>query len=73
MLILASVSVEIEKQRHGIGKQMLKEGIEQAKEMGYKGMIVEGNPAVYSPLGFIISTKFGIYESRKKCHHQRNV
>jgi len=66
MLILTPVTVVIEKQRHGIGKQMLKEGIEQAKEMGYKGMIVEGNSAFYSQLGFITSTKFRIYASKKK-------
>jgi putative acetyltransferase len=65
ILILAPVSVAIEKQCHGIGKQMLKEGIKQAKEMGYKGMIVEGNPAFYSQLGFITSTKFRIYASEK--------
>lgn len=28
--------------------------------MDYKGMIVEGNPAFYSPLGFIASAKFVI-------------
>lgn len=65
MLILSPVSVVIEKQRHGIGKQMLKEGIELARGMGYKGMIVEGNPAFYSQLGFITSTKLGIYASKK--------
>ena len=65
MLLLAPVSVSIEKQRHGIGKWMLNEGIEQAKQMGYKGMIVEGNPAFYNKLGFIASTKFGIYSSEK--------
>ena len=65
MLILSPVSVAIDKQRHGIGKQMLKEGIAKAKEMGYKGMIVEGNPAFYNKLGFINSTKFKIYASEK--------
>lgn len=65
MLILSPVTVAIEKQRHGIGMQMLKEGIEQARGMGYKGMIVEGNPAFYSKLGFITSTKFAIYASEK--------
>lgn len=65
ILILAPVSVAIEKQRHGIGKQMLIEGIKQAKEMGYKGIIVEGNPKFYMQLGFVTSTKFGIYASEK--------
>lgn len=65
MLILAPVSVAIEKQRQGIGKKMLEEGIEQAKKMGYKGMIVEGNPSFYRKLGFITSTNFSIYASER--------
>jgi predicted N-acetyltransferase YhbS len=52
---------------------MLKEGIGQAKEMDYRGMIAEGNPAFYSSLGLITSTKFGIYASGKNCHHHRSV
>lgn len=65
MLLLAPVAVAIDKQHQGIGKQMLKEGIEQARGMGYKGIIVEGNPAFYGQLGFITSTKFNIYASKK--------
>jgi predicted N-acetyltransferase YhbS len=65
MLLLSPVSVAIKRQRQGLGKQMLRGGIEQAKKMGYKGIIVEGDPAFYNQLGFVTSTKFGIKASEK--------
>lgn len=65
MLLLSPVSVAIDKQRQGIGLEMLKQGLERAKAMGYKGVIVEGNPKFYGHLGFRTSTEFGIYASEK--------
>ena len=35
------------------------------EEMGYKGVVVEGNPKFYKHLGFRTSAEFGIYASEK--------
>ena len=61
MLLLSPVAVEHNLLRKGIGTQMLKQGIQKAKEMGYKGIIVEGNPDFYHIFGFNTSSKLGIY------------
>ncbi|WP_257148770.1 GNAT family N-acetyltransferase [Bacillus cereus] len=65
ILMLSPVSVAVNKQRQGIGKYMLREGIKFATKMGYKGIIVEGDYRYYQRFGFITSTKFGIYASKK--------
>jgi predicted N-acetyltransferase YhbS len=65
MLMLSPVSVAIDKQRQGVGKYMLQEGIKLAANMGFKGMIVEGDPRYYQRFGFKTSTEFGIYASKK--------
>ncbi|EJQ03123.1 hypothetical protein IE3_05494 [Bacillus cereus BAG3X2-1] len=65
ILMLSPVSVAINKQRQGIGKYMLQEGIKFATKMGYKGIIVEGDYRYYQRFGFSTSTEFGIYASKK--------
>ena len=65
VLMLSPVSVAIHKQRQGVGKYMLQEGIKLAAEMGFKGMIVEGDYRYYQQIGFRTSTEFGIYASKK--------
>jgi predicted N-acetyltransferase YhbS len=60
LLLLAPVSVAIEYQRQGIGTAMLEHGIVLAKEMGYGGIIVEGNPKFYNRFGFRRSDTFNI-------------
>lgn len=65
ILMLSPVSVAMNKQRQGVGKFMLQEGIKLAAEMGYKGIIVEGDYRYYHRFGFRTSTDFGIYASKK--------
>lgn len=65
ILMLSPVSVAINKQRQGIGKYMLQEGIKLAAKMGFKGIIVEGDDRYYQRFGFRTSTEFGIYASKK--------
>ena len=36
-------------------------GIERVKEMGYKGILVEGDYHFYNKVGFITSSEYGIY------------
>lgn len=61
IVMLAPVSVHADYLRKGIGKVMLKKGIEKVKEMGYKGIIVEGNFMFYNTVGFKTSSEYKIY------------
>ncbi len=63
ILILAPVSVHFEYLRQNIGRTMLLLGMDEARKMGYKGIIVEGNPNVYNKVGFQTSSEFEIYPS----------
>ena len=67
ILLLSPVAVNYKYLRQGIGKIMITKGLKKAKELGFKGVIVEGNPAFYHTIGFKISTTYGIYPS-KNCH-----
>jgi predicted N-acetyltransferase YhbS len=65
LLMLSPVSVAMNKQRQGVGKYMLQEGIKLSAKMGYKGIIVEGDYRYYRRFGFRTSTDFGIYAANK--------
>lgn len=60
LLILTPVAVKTELQRQHISKELLEYGFEKAKEMGYKAILVEGNPKNYNPRGFMTSADFGV-------------
>ncbi len=60
MLMLTPVAVKTELQRRHISKELLEYGFDRAKEMGYKAILVEGNPRNYNPRGFKSSYKYGI-------------
>lgn len=40
--------------------ELVEYGFERAKGMGYKAILVEGNPRNYNPRGFQASYKYGI-------------
>ena len=61
IVMLAPVSVHADHLRQGIGSAMLKLGIEKVKEMGFQGVIVEGNYRFYNTVGFRTSSEYGIY------------
>lgn len=61
IVMLAPVSVHADYFRRGIGSTMIKAGIENVKEMGYKGITVEGNFNFYNKVGFRTSSEFGIF------------
>lgn len=63
LLLLSPVAVEYHHLRQGIGKAMINLGLEKAREQGYKGVLVEGNPEFYHIFGFVTSTEYGIYPS----------
>lgn len=60
LLILTPVAVKTELQRQHISKNLLEYGFNKATEMGFKAILVEGNPQNYNPRGFQASYKFGI-------------
>lgn len=39
---------------------MIEYGLKRAKELNYKGVLVEGNPRNYNPRGFKTSLNYGI-------------
>lgn len=47
-------------QGKGIGAKLLNHSIAKAKEMGFNGMILFGNPDYYSRFGFVNAQQFGI-------------
>lgn len=60
LLILTPVAVKTELQRQHISKDLIEAGFEKAKAMGFKVVIVEGNPMNYRNRGFVTSADFGI-------------
>ena len=60
LLILTPVAVKTELQRQHISKELIEYGLERARELGYKAVIVEGNPMNYRSRGFVTSAPFGI-------------
>ncbi len=60
LLILTPMAVKTELQRQHISKELIEYGLERARELGYKAVIVEGNPMNYRNRGFVTSAPFGI-------------
>ncbi len=61
IVMLAPVSVHADHLRQGVGSAMVKLGIEKVKEMGFSGILVEGNYRFYNTVGFRTSSEYGIY------------
>ena len=60
LLMLTPVAVKTELQRQHISKDLLEYGFEKARNLGFKAILVEGNPKNYNPRGFESSYKYGI-------------
>ena len=60
LLILTPVAVKTELQRQHISKELIEYGFEKARELGYRAVIVEGNPRNYRNRGFVTSADHGI-------------
>lgn len=67
LLILTPVAVKTELQRQHISKEIIEYGFEVAKKLGYKVVLVEGNPQNYRSRGFDSSYKYGI-EAAESVH-----
>jgi Predicted acetyltransferase len=60
LLILTPVAVRTEYQRQHISKELIEYGFDRAAALGYKAVLVEGNPKNYNPRGFVTSADYGI-------------
>ena len=60
LLILTPAAVKTELQRQHISKELIEYGFEKAKKLGFKAVLVEGDPKNYNPRGFVTSADHGI-------------
>ena len=60
LLILTPAAVKTSLQRQHISKELIEYGFKRAKELGYKAVLVEGNPKNYNPRGFKTAADYGI-------------
>ncbi len=60
LLLLSPVAVRTDLQRRHISKRLIEYGFERAREMGYRAVIVEGDPRNYRARGFETSADHGI-------------
>lgn len=59
-LALAPVSVVPKAQKQGVGKQLIHQSLQAAKEKGYTSVIVLGDPLYYGKFGFLKASTWGI-------------
>ena len=60
LLLLSPVAVKTELQRRHISKELLEFGMQKAAGMGFRAVLVEGDPRNYRARGFDTAAKFGI-------------
>ena len=60
LLMLTPVAVKTELQRQHISKELIEYGLDKARSLGYRAVIVEGNPRNYNPRGFRTAADHGI-------------
>ncbi len=60
LLLLSPVAVKTELQRQHISRELIEHGLEKARKLGYRAVIVEGNPMNYRSRGFRTSAEYGI-------------
>ena len=60
LLILTPAAVKTQCQRQHISKELIEYGLEKAKALGYRAVLVEGDPRNYNPRGFVTSADYGI-------------
>ena len=60
LLLLSPVAVKTALQRQHISKELIEYGFEKAITLGYKAVVVEGNPRNYRSRGFVTSADYGI-------------
>lgn len=66
VLTFGPVSILPEYQGKGIGSKLITHTIEVAKEMGYKAILIYGDPEYYQRFGFRVSKEYKITNGNKK-------
>jgi putative acetyltransferase len=59
-LSLGPMSVHPDFQRSGIGKMLVRSGLDVAKRLGYRSVVVLGHPEYYPKFGFIKASLYNI-------------
>jgi predicted N-acetyltransferase YhbS len=62
-LALAPISVIPRFQNRKIGTRLVREGLQKARKLGFKSVIVVGHPDYYPRFGFEKASKYGISAS----------
>lgn len=60
LLLLSPAAVKTELQRQHISRELIEYGFRKAADMGFKAVIVEGNPMNYRSRGFVTAAAHGI-------------
>lgn len=60
LLILTPAAVRTDLQRQHISRELIEYGFETARKLGFKAVIVEGNPLNYRFRGFVTAAEHGI-------------
>lgn len=60
ILGLAPMAVLPEWQGNGVGSALARRGIEDCRELGYRGIVVLGHPGFYSRFGFVPASRHGL-------------
>ena len=60
VLILSPMSVRPDRQRQGVGAQLIEAALAAADELGEPFVLVEGVPSYYPRFGFVSATAFGL-------------
>ena len=60
ILLLASVAIAADHRNRGLGSDLIREALKQAKKEGYAAVILLGDPRYYERLGFVSAGKFNI-------------
>ena len=63
VLCMGPIGVLPSYQRQGIGSMLMNYSIEKAKQLGYKAVIIFGNPDYYHRFGFVNAKEYGIQTS----------
>lgn len=60
VIVLAPIAVKPQYQKQGIGKQLITEGLQRCKELGFSLVLLIGHPEYYPKFGFKPARKLGI-------------
>jgi putative acetyltransferase len=60
LLLLGPIAVEPERQRRGVGSELVRAALARAAELGEPLVLLEGDPAYYGRFGFVRADELGL-------------